>query len=152
MAACEKWFCAVKQEVVAKHLEMTTSFLPLFSSRMKWWSRLTNLTLKIDAFCLSWTFSSCSWSLLSNWTSGDLYFPWDLLLEFLPDTKILLFPVAFHKRFLLSSKSSLHHLKVNKKFCISTRTFGVFLVYLERNKWNSCQARVYINDFVFLSK
>lgn len=127
-------------------------FSTTFSSIMKWWSHLTNLTLKIDVFCLSWTFSSCSWSLLSNWTSGDLYLPLDLLTEFWPDTNILLFPVAFDKRFLSSSKSSLHHLRANKELCISTRTFAVFLVYLEWNKWSSCQARVYINDFVSLLK
>lgn len=56
---------------------------------------LVNLTLNIGMFCLSWMFSSCSWSLLSNWTSGDPYSPGDLLLEFLPDTNILLFPVFF---------------------------------------------------------
>lgn len=149
MAACEKWFCAVKQEVVAKHLEITPSFLPLFSSIMKWWSHLTKLTSKIDVFCLSWTLSSCSWSLLSNWTSGDTYFLLDLLTEFWPDTNILLFPVAFHKRFLFSSKSSLPHLRIIRRLCISTRTFVVVLVYLELNKWNSCQARVYLYQWFF---
>lgn len=54
---------------------------------------LPNLTVNIGMFCLSWTLSSCSWRLLSNWTSGDPYSPGDLLLEFLPDSNILLLPV-----------------------------------------------------------
>lgn len=82
---------------------------------------LMNLTLNIGMFCLSWIFSSCSWSLLSNWTSGDPYFPGDLLLEFLPDTNILLFPVFFcpftkdffcplSPPFLIASKSTRSYL------------------------------------------
>lgn len=139
MAACEKWFCAVQQEVVAKHLAMTPSFLLLFSRKMKRWSHPMNLTLKTDVFCLSWTFSSCSWNLLSNWTSIFPIRSVDWILTWHWHNAL---PVAFHRRFLLSCKSFLHHLRINEKLCISTRTFVVFLVYLEWNKWNSCQATV----------
>lgn len=92
---------------VFQHSEVTEPFM--------------NLTLKIDVFCLSWTFlhaAEAYWAteLLEThicWLNSNL-------------TLTLLIPVAFQKRFLLSSKSSLHHLRINKKLCISTRLLLCF--------------------------